>query len=76
MIFDARGLKHPKPLETIREHFRDNCRKEIDFKLLVDTTEYAKTVRAFAKMSKCTTEIERGDGHYVIRVHGNSCACN
>jgi hypothetical protein len=76
MTFDLRGLKHPEPLETIREHFRDNCRKEIDFKLLLDITECAKTVKAFAGMSKCTTQVSKGEGHYVIRVQGDSCSCN
>jgi hypothetical protein len=58
MIIDARGLKHPVPLEKIREVFRANCRQPIQVELLVDSCEYAKMASTFAKMSKCKTEIE------------------
>ena len=72
---DARGLKHPKPLVKLREHLRGNCRQEINFDLLVDTSECTRFVSAFAKMSKCETEIEKAEGHFVVSVRGGACAC-
>lgn len=76
MEFDGRGLKHPEPLMMVREHFRGNCQKKIEFRLLVDTEEYARTVDAFVRMSKCTTAMERRDGYVVMHVSGESCSCN
>ena len=75
MKIDARGLKHPKPLEKLREHLRGNCKKEINFDLLVDTSQCTKFVTAFARMSKCNTEIAKADGHFVVSVRGGTCAC-
>lgn len=76
MTFDARGKKHPEPLKEIREYVTSNCRGPIDFKILVDSHEYAKTISAFSEMSKCQTDVEKKDNHYVISVTGDSCACS
>lgn len=76
MVFDARGKKHPEPLEMIRNHFRQNCRQKIDISILVDSSECAKTASAFAQMSKCKTEIEKAEGHFIIKVKGDMCSCN
>lgn len=75
MVFDARGMMHPEPLEKMREYFRDNCRETIDFRVIVDTSQCAKMADAFAKMSKCKTRVEKDGDHYVIHVTGTSCAC-
>ena len=75
MTVDARGMKHPEPLKKLRDLMRDNCRKEIDVKLLVDTSQCSTTVDAFAKMSKCKTSIQKADGHYIVRISGEMCSC-
>lgn len=72
---DARGMKHPEPLEKLREHLRGNCRKEIDFDIIVDSSECTRFVNAFAKMSKCKTTTTKGDGFYTVSVRGGTCTC-
>jgi hypothetical protein len=76
MIFDARGKKNPEPLEEIREYVTRNCHSPIDFTILVDSSECAKLATTFSKMSKCQTETVKKDGHYEIRIKGDSCACS
>ena len=75
MKIDARGLKHPEPLERLREHLRENCRKEINFDILVDTSECTKFVNAFAKMSKCDAKVSREGDCYIVSVRGGTCTC-
>jgi len=75
MTVDARGMKHPEPLEKLRDVMRNHCSKEIDVDLLLDTSEYAKTAAAFARMSKCQTSMEKADNHYVLRIKGARCSC-
>lgn len=75
MRVDARGTRHPRPLEMLREHMRDNCRRDIDVELLLDSSEYARTVSSFARMSKCQASIEKADGYYILRINGQMCSC-
>lgn len=76
MKIDARGMKHPMPLEEIRAQMRKLCKQPVDIELLVDSSEYSKTISTFARMSKCKTKIDRADGYYIIRISGDSCTCN
>jgi TusA-related sulfurtransferase len=75
MIIDARGLKHPQPLERIREYLRNNCRQPIELELLVDSSEYTRTITAFARMSKCKTEIENKGEYFTVKIKGDMCSC-
>lgn len=75
MVVDARGMAHPGPLEKLRALMRDNCRKEINVKLLVDTSQCTRTVNAFAQMSKCKTSVLKADGHYIVSINGEMCSC-
>ena len=75
MVLDARGMKHPAPLEKLRETMRNHCSKDIDVDLLLDSSESARTAAAFAKMSKCKTRLEKSDDHYVLRIKGARCSC-
>lgn len=75
MKVDARGMKHPEPLEKLRDVMRNHCSEDIDVELLLDSSEYAKTVAAFARMSKCQTKMEKAEGHYVLSIKGARCSC-
>lgn len=75
MKVDARGMKHPEPLEKLRDLMRSHCSKDIDVDLLLDTSEYAKTAAAFARMSKCEAKMEKAGDHYVLRIKGARCSC-
>jgi len=75
MKVDARGLKHPEPIELLRDHMRKHCSKEIDVELLLDSSEYVKTTAAFARMSKCRTAMEKYEDYYIVRIKGEMCSC-
>jgi len=75
MTVDARGMKHPEPLEKLRELMRSHCSQDIDVELLLDTSQHARTAAAFAKMSKCNAVMEKADGYYILKIKGARCSC-
>lgn len=76
MTIDARGKAHPETLKQIRQHFAANCSGFVDLKILVQTHAYAMILNDFASMSKCDSDIEKKDGHFIINISGDSCTCN
>lgn len=75
MKVDARGLKHPRPIEMLRDHMRSHCSKKIDVELLLDSTEQARTAAAYARMSKCRARMKRTREHFVLSIKGAMCSC-
>lgn len=76
MRIDTRGLKHPEPMKKIREAVRGMCMEHVDVEVLIDSCEYGKMIKGFAKMSGCETEIiEEGDT-CIVKIKGNMCKCS
>ena len=68
MVIDARGLKHPEPLQKLRETCTSLCSIEGYVDLLVDD-EYALTqLKRYAAISGCDYEIQKLDTYYSIRI--------
>ena len=76
MRIDTRGLKHPEPLKRIREAVSSICTDDVDVEVLVDTCEYSRTVKGFADMSGCRTEVEENGEYCIVRIKGGSCKCS
>ncbi len=76
MTIDARDKAHPETLRQIRQHFAANCTGHVDLKVLVQTHAYAMIINDFASMSKCDSNIEKKDDHFIINISGDSCSCS
>jgi len=48
----------------------------VDVEVLVDTCEYGRTVKGFAEMTGCETEVEKKDDYCIVRIKGGSCKCS
>lgn len=76
MTIDARDKAHPETLKQIRKHFAANCNGHVDLQVLVQTHAYAMIINDIASMTKYDLNIEKNDGHFIINISGNSCACS
>jgi len=76
MQIDTRGLKHPEPLKKIKDVVSSMCTNYVDVEVLVDTCEYGRTVKGFAEMTGCETEVEKKDDYCIVRIKGGSCKCS
>ena len=72
MTIDARGKAHPETFKEIRRCVAANYTGSVDLKVLVQTHAYAMVINDFASMSKCDSDIEKKDGHFVINISGGS----
>ena len=70
MVIDARGLKHPEPLQKLREIAPTMCSLDGYVELLIDDEEALKHLRTYAVISGCKHEIEKRDAYYSIRIEG------
>ncbi len=68
MVIDARGLKHPEPLQKLKEHFSTMCSINDYVDLLVDDEKEIKLVKIYAAMSGSECEVEELDDYYRIRI--------
>jgi len=61
-------------LLELREVLKANCgAEEVFIDVLLATMRDAKRVRAFMSMSGCSTNIDKADGHFVVRASGRAC---
>ena len=70
MVIDARGLKHPGPLQKLREAAPTICSINGYIDLLVDDEHALKQIKTYAAISGCKYEVTRMDGYYNIRIEG------
>lgn len=75
MQIDARGLKHPRPLQMLKEAITTMCSIEEYGDILVDNEQGAKQIKKFAKMSGCKYESHQHNGYLRVRIKGGTCMC-
>jgi TusA-related sulfurtransferase len=68
MVIDARGLKHPEPLQKLRETCPSLCSIEGYVDLLVDDEDALTQLKRYAAISGCDYEIQKLDAYYSIRI--------
>ena len=68
MLIDARGLKHPEPLEKLREIAPTMCSLDGYVELLIDDEKALKQVKVYAAVSGCPYEVKKLDDCYSIRI--------
>lgn len=76
MRIDARGLKHPEPMKKIRDTVKSMCTEHVDVEVLIDSCEYGKMIKGFAKMSGCKTEVTKEGDVCIVKISGNMCKCS
>ena len=70
MVIDARGLRHPEPLEKLREIAPTMCSVDGYVELLIDDEKALKQVKIYAAVSGSTYEVKKLDNYYSIRIEG------
>ncbi len=68
MTIDARGKPHPETFREIRRYVDADCNGNVNLQVLVQTHAYAMIINDFASISKCDSDIEKKDGHFIINI--------